>query len=871
MIDCRRLKLLYSFAAIAACALAADPKSPPSGKAAEPARAPATTAVSRPALTNAAARRNENVAIIRIDNDAMREANVRLGNNFTLVPQPPVEVSAYASEHGRPLGESVALRPANSPPGWHGDLFWNHQNSIFNARTFFQVGPVKPSRQNHYGGRFTTEWKGLGWLTGNFTQRKIRGMVNGNVLVPLANERTSKSSNPIVRDTISRYLLAYPNELPNRPDFDERALNTNAPQRIDEIDGSLRLDRNLTAKSKLMLLHGINRQRVDAFQLVAGQNPDMSINSHRSRATLLYSPTPATDLSLGGGFNRVVSALVPEPNAVGPRVRMGYQIEELGPDSHFPINRAQNTYRWGLVGSHRAGGGRHTLTFGGNGGRLQLNGVETNNARGLWWFTSTRERPAIQNLLFGEPNLYEVTVGELSRGFRNWNADFFVADQWRVNSRLQVYFGLRYNIETAPYEVDARDPIPYQCDCNNFSPRFSIALQLPRQWMLRASYTVSYGAIPPVTYQQVRYNPPNVLYIQIQNPDFLNPLRYIDLKNPSARTSPTWLSNDLVSAYTHQYNLQLERKFGAANVRVGYIGSRSFKLIDSYIQNRGDIVPGIPLTLDTVDIRRPDPRYYEVKWIVNAGAAYLDAAQITLDLPRWRKLTTGFSYTFSKALDTGSDFAATAANRDLSRARAQSQYESHRDRKGLSNFDSTNALMIYQNWDLPRVATSHNWFNWIADGWQWSSSALLKSGTPLTLYIGSDAPGFGNVDGGPSDRPNLLDSSIIGRTIGHPDTAQQILSRDKFGFLQPGQHRGSLGRGAFRKGGIANWNGGMTKRWKLAGPSERFVQFRAEAFNLGNHPQFDEPNRNLNATAFGKITNALNDGRVFQLGLRLIL
>jgi hypothetical protein len=46
---------------------------------------------------------------------------------------------------------------------------------------------------------------------------------------------------------------------------------------------------------------------------------------------------------------------------------------------------------------------------------------------------------------------------------------------------------------------------------------------------------------------------------------------------------------------------------------------------------------------------------------------------------------------------------------------------------------------------------------------------------------------------------------------------------------------------------------------------------RAESFNLGNRPQFDEPNRNLNATAFGKITNTLNDGRIFQLSLRFFL
>ena len=45
---------------------------------------------------------------------------------------------------------------------------------------------------------------------------------------------------------------------------------------------------------------------------------------------------------------------------------------------------------------------------------------------------------------------------------------------------------------------------------------------------------------------------------------------------------------------------------------------------------------------------------------------------------------------------------------------------------------------------------------------------------------------------------------------------------------------------------------------------------RWEAYNLTNTPQFDEPQRNLSAPAFGKITNALNDGRVFQVGLRLV-
>ena len=63
----------------------------------------------------------------------------------------------------------------------------------------------------------------------------------------------------------------------------------------------------------------------------------------------------------------------------------------------------------------------------------------------------------------------------------------------------------------------------------------------------------------------------------------------------------------------------------------------------------------------------------------------------------------------------------------------------------------------------------------------------------------------------------------------------------------------------------------MTKQWRFDGSREWTVLLRGEAFNLTNHPQFDEPQRNLSAPPFGKITNTLNDGRVLQLGLRVIL
>lgn len=843
---------LLPLAVYAAAAFAQTPSAPP---------APAP----KPPPPRATSLRNENVQANRIDFDSLKLNNVRLGTNITILPQPPVEQSYYAGEHGRPGSELSVLRPASPAAGWHGELFENLRNSVFNARAFFQVGPVMPSRQNQYGGRFGGGAGRLGALSGNFQQTKSRGMVNGNVLVPLANERTPLAADPAVRAVVQRFLNAYPNQLPNRLDFDPRALNTNSPQRIDEIDAALRLDRKISARSRAFLSHALTRQRISAFQLVAGQNPDTEIHAHRSRATWRYDASPATDASFGMAFNRVMSDLRSEPNAVGPRVRTGFQIEELGPDSQFPIHRAQNTFRWGALLAHRRD--THTLTLGGDLTRLQLNGVETNNIRGNIWFGNNFGRTAIENIRMGTPTMYEATIGEMYRAFRNWGANLFIADQWRVTPRVQIYYGARYNLESRPAEARGLNVIPYGCDCNNVSPRFSIALRGPGEWAIRTGYTVSFGQILPVTYQQIRYNLPGARYVQVQNPDLLDPLRGIDLKDPHGRTSPTILAEELTSPYSHQYNFSAERRVGPAVLRLGYIGSRTFKLLDSYIGNRAVPVEGIPLTTATVDQRRPDPRYYDTKYVINGGAAYLDAAQATFDMPSARGLAWGVSYTFGKALDTGTDFAGTAANADMLRGRAQSQFLSFEDKKGLSNFDATHALLLYQSYDVPRW--THRW-SWLSQGWQISSSTMVKTGTPLTLFVGSDAPGFGNVDGGPSDRPNIVDPSILGMTIGHPDMAPLVLARGRFSYIEPGQHRGNLGRNTFRKGGIANINASVAKLWKY-GANGGAVTLRAEAFNLANHPQFDEPQRNLSSPAFGRITNTLNDGRVFQFALRVTL
>ena len=152
-------------------------------------------------------------------------------------------------------------------------------------------------------------------------------------------------------------------------------------------------------------------------------------------------------------------------------------------------------------------------------------------------------------------------------------------------------------------------------------------------------------------------------------------------------------------------------------------------------------------------------------------------------------------------------------------------------------------------------------------GWQLSAVVLGKSGTPFDVISGSDGEGFGNVDGSPSDRPNLLDSTILGRSADDPDTSASRLPKSAFEFIQPYDTAGNLGRNVFRKDGIFNINLAASKEWAL--PGDTSLLFRVESLNLFNHPQFAEPGKELTSPNFGQITNTLNDGRAFKFSLEL--
>jgi hypothetical protein len=859
--------------ALGICFILAQQTAPPeSTKPAEPEQPPVKekrTELNLLGVTDSAAgesRRNENVQFNLIDNNALKYLNIRLGTNATIVTEFQPERKYFGSEFGNLPGSLIHLNPVNRPRDFHVGISFARADSIFSARSFFQVGGVEPAHENDYG--FTAGfglWRGA-HLTLDGSLQALRGSVNGNVLVPLPSERTPLATNPTIYRLIQGWIDAYPKAAPNRTDIDPRALNTNSPQSIDTDASDVRLDQDFGAHDKIFAQHAFTNQKVMAFELVAGQNPNTNTKSHNSRLTWNHVFDLRSFIDFTIGFDRIHSLLVPEPNAVGPQVFVGTAYQTLGPGAIIPIDRRINRFRHAVL--YRRQIGNHLLSAGGEVDRLQNNGLEASSERGNYYFRSDFGRDAITNFRMGVASRYSVAIGDGHRGFRWFEQQYFAGDAWKVRPDFTVNYGLRYTPVTGPTEVNHLTPVHFNCDCNTIAPEFGFAWQIHGAGVIRAAYGLQFGDIYPQTLQQVRWDPPNFLKVEVQAPaSILTPLQNTYV-GPGARHIQFDVPPNLESPYSHQYTFLWEPIQGKPwSIQLGYTGSRSRKLFMMWFTNRALTVPGIPQTTATITERRPDPRYFELREARNASNAYFDAARITFKAPAWHGFMGDASYWFSKAIDTGSGYTSMAAGDEALQGYSQSQSPVAQDLKGPSAFDQSHAVMAHFQYALPPLSAGGHLLRSIVNGWRISGVFVAKTGLPFTVITGSDGPGYGNVDGSNGDRPNLLDPTVLGRTIGDPNTSTTLLPRSVFGYITPTDFRGDLGFNTFRRGGIRNMNADLSRSWTLH--SDWRITFRAESINFFNTPQFDNPNPVLTSPAFGKITNTLNDGRSFQFSLQL--
>ncbi|MBI3934376.1 MAG: TonB-dependent receptor [Acidobacteria bacterium] len=870
--------------------------------------------------------RNPNDFVIRLDTNSITNELARTGGNLRYLTEFRADRNYYGEPFGFPL-RSVETASLGSVLGsYHGSISEFHQDSALNARPFFQVGSLLPSRRNQYAfsvsGPIVKER-----LSFNFAWGQVRdsGFVNGNVQVPLAEERTPSATDPEQYAIIAAMLKAFPDELPNLPHVSKRHLNTNSFRNIRNTAFSIHVDSRFASGDRLAFEQQFSDGTEDPFELVLGQNPQTTTKPQSLRLTYSRIVSPRTVMQLYAIYDRLTAVLLPTKryqnllSSLGiqqvPDFDLGEELTNIGiPSQGIPRKRYENHYLLG--GQFTRTAGRHNFSTGGSGKLLWDSDERRSHGRGTLLFnrdftifdpelenpdgTRGRERTAtaVENFLRGQASRLSLAVGNQYRGYRNWEWIAYFQERFTVRPGLQFNLGLRYEALTVPHEVNDLFEFQHDTDANNFAPQFGFAWSPPATGVVvRGGYGIAFGSMTIATWNRQASNPPMTQSLSVDKPTVA-----IIPEIPSRQPDPTRKStvgsfdSEAALPYTHTYNFSLERELQTAILlRAGYQGSRTYKMFTGLALNRARYDP---LCLDSpsrdcnssadVNARRPDQRFLRIYNIVSGSNGYHDGLQVSVVKKRTRGLSFELRYAFSKSIDSGIfNFADAGNGGEVSQTE-----ELIGDVKSVSAFDTPHSFSINYSYELPRLPTGPEWLANFFQRWTVSGTTIFRSGTPFAVFTGSDGPGSGNVDGEPNDRPNLLNPEILGRSFDDPDTSAQwmgALRHDCTEVLVPGSAtdsykqckyfdtnlpvggRGNLGYRVFRKDGTNNWNLALARSFPLPGASsEKQLQFRAEFYNFLNHAQFAAPGYSISSPTFGQITNTVNKGRVTQLSLRLI-
>jgi Carboxypeptidase regulatory-like domain/TonB dependent receptor len=783
-----------------------------------------------------------------------------------------IQTSSFAPEFGRTPGGQISVLTRSGANSFHATLFDYFRNGVLDANNWFSnLNHLQKTQeqQNDFGGVFGGPIrKDKTFFFFSYEGLRLLQLSTMETVVPNVASREQAST------AIQPYLNAYP--VPNGSSLGAGLAQFNSnfsnPSTLDAY--SMRIDQVLSSKLTFFGRYNYSPSGVDQ------RGPPLAFGSVLSTKEFASFSIQTFTVGLTDIINHEISNDL-RLNYSNNRVGIRYALDHFGgadpvPDSAlFPtgFSSANSSFTFTIVGAGQFAVGNfgtdeqrqfnlvdnlsvikasHQLKFG-----ADYRWLAPFSSRGpygqLAQFSGMSTAPggALSNPTTA---LFADSLAHQSDALFSQNFSLYGQDTWKVTRRLTLTYGLRWdvnpplkgkNLANDPFTVTGlNDPNAmtlaprgtplYKTTHGNVAPRLGLAYQLSESsgwWsVLRGGFGVFYdlgsGSLGGVS----SYFPYSATKVFSPAPFPLSPQ---DSAPPVITLNPPVLNllvarPDLKLPRTYQWNIALEQSIGSGQtLSLTYIGAAGRDLLRSTALNPA---------------AAGNPNFDFVFVTDNSATSDYEALQLKFQRQWTKALQALASYTFSHSIDISSTDAAFAYLDPPG-----SVLKPTMDR-GNSDFDIRHSCTAGLVYDLP-VLGIHKTARYIFQDWSITSFVVIRSAPPVDIVGAQISGGVGVFMPRPDIQPGLplvlYGSQYPGGKAFNPAAFTP----------PPAGQQGDFGRNVLR--GFGAWQADVALQRQFHVTEKTGLLFRAEFFNIFNHPNFGSPNNTLSSPLFGRSTQTL--------------
>jgi hypothetical protein len=770
-----------------------------------------------------------------------------------------IQTNSFDAEYGRTPGAQLSIVTRSGTNRFHGTAFEYIRNDVFDANNWFNNNeglPREAEKQNDFGGViggpiirnklfFFFSYEGL----------RLRVPESKINIVPTTFARDQASA--VVLPLLEAYPLPSAGQDISGQYTGQFFASFSNPSTLNA--SSLRLDYTPTPKLSMFVRgdyapsNGAQYGAFDFYATSTYSSTIANVSTITAGVTYMITSSLVNDFRFNVSKSKGATTVVPigfggstPPTSAylfqsNPTYTVDTSVFSLffndSTTDYYVGNDATNhQHQLNFVDTLSWSRGKHSFKFG-----VDFRHLTPTNGYRPWdiGYDFDSVQSLVQTQVPSYANVDTTDTSELRPIFNNLS--FFAQDSWQLTPRMTLNYGLRWDYDPPPSEgtghpfytaINLNDPANaalapegtplWTPSKHNFAPRLGVSYVVHQdpgfETIARGGGGIFYGLGNQQGAQGTLgfpYSRSEYLY----GTDGTYPLSQAAAAPIPFTLDPPYsfvfaFDPHLRDPRTYMWNLGLQQNLG---------GNRSMKL--TYVGNIGsDLLRNEMLTLAMG--ANADFQFLDV--ITNHDYSNYNALQFEFKQQLWHHLQFLATYTWSHGLDNGSGVALPVPYYTV--------YAPSLD-YGSSDFDIRNTFTNAITYELPKLTRGNGVVKYIANGWAVDSLFRSNTAAPLTVYTGVFSFGLVYNETAANQRPDVVPGQPI--WLSEPSAAGgRVINPAAFSTPASSFTQGDLGRNTIR--GFDVWQEDVALRRTFPIHNDIVLQFRAEAFNVFNHPLFGD-------------------------------